>query len=104
MNYGVTAGYLFGELLGSEFQWNHTMADRNAQPIFGGSDVKIFKLNQNQYMGNFLFHFTGRESKLRPFAFIGLGASDLSTNLRSICRSGRGQTGESSRSWFQEWP
>lgn len=84
MNYGVTAGYLFGELFGAEFQWNHTRADTNAQPIFGGPDVKIFKLNQNQYMGNFLFHFTGRESKLRPFAFIGLGASDLSTNRSGV--------------------
>jgi opacity protein-like surface antigen len=83
-NYGVTAGYLFGDLYGLEFQWNHTRADTFAQPVGGGSDVKIFKLNQNQYMGNFVFHFTSQESKLRPFAFIGLGASDLSTNRSGV--------------------
>ena len=67
MNYGVTAGYLVGEHDGVEFQWNHTKADTVAQPVGGGSDVNVFNLNQNQYMGNFLFHFADREAKLRPF-------------------------------------
>jgi opacity protein-like surface antigen len=83
-NYGVTAGYLFGDFYGLEFQWNHTRADTFAEPQGGGSDIKIFKLNQNQYMGNFVFHFAGQESRLRPFAFIGLGASDLSTNRSGV--------------------
>jgi len=83
-NYGATAGYLFGEHYGVEFQWNHTRADTSAQPFGGGSSVKIFTLNQNQYMGNFVFHFTGQESRLRPFAFFGLGASDLSTNRNGV--------------------
>lgn len=80
MNYGATAGYLFGGYYGVEFQWNHTRADTSGQPFGGGPDVKIFTMNQNQYMGNFLLHFKGQESRLRPFAFIGLGASALSTN------------------------
>lgn len=84
MNYGVTAGYLFGEHYGLEFQWNHTAADTFAQPVVGGSDIKVFTLDQNQYMGNFLFHFTGEESALRPFAFVGLGASSLSTNRTGV--------------------
>jgi Outer membrane protein beta-barrel domain len=83
-NYGATAGYLLGEHFGAEFQWNHTRADTSAEPVFGGSSVKVFTLNQNQYMGNFVFHFTGREAKLRPFAFFGLGASSLSTNRSSV--------------------
>jgi opacity protein-like surface antigen len=84
MNYGVTAGYLFGEHFGLEFQWNHTAADTFAQPVAGGSDIKAFTLDQNQYMGNFLFHFTGEESALRPFAFFGLGASSLSPNRTGV--------------------
>jgi len=83
-NFGATAGYLLGDHYGVEFQWNHTRADTSAQPLGGGPEVKIFTLNQNQYMGNFVFHFTGRESRLRPFAFIGLGASDLSTNRPGV--------------------
>jgi len=66
MNYGLTAGYLLGEHAGIEFQWNHTQADTVAQFVGGGPDVNVFKLNQNQYMGNFLFHFAEREAKLRP--------------------------------------
>src|SRR5215467_176985 len=84
MNYGATAGYLFGGYYGAEFQWNHTRADASGQPFNGGSDVKLFKLNQNQYMGNFLLHFKDQQSKLRPFVFIGLGASSLSTNRPGV--------------------
>jgi opacity protein-like surface antigen len=84
MNYGVTAGYLLGEYFGLEFQWNHTAADTFAQPVAGGSDIKAFTLDQNQYMGNFLFHFKSEESALRPFAFFGLGASSLSPNRTGV--------------------
>ena len=83
-NYGVTAGYLFGEHFGLEFQWNKTRANTVAQPRAGGSDIKLFTLNQNQYMGNFVFHFKSQESALRPFAFFGMGASALSTNRRGV--------------------
>src|SRR5262245_10201701 len=83
-NYGATAGYLFGDLFGAEFQWNHTRGNTFAEPLGSGQSVKVFTLNQNQYMGNFLFHFAGRESKLRPFAFVGLGASSLSTNRSGV--------------------
>ena len=84
MNYGLTAGYLLGEHYGIEFQWNKTQADTVAQPAGGGQDRKVFNLNQNQYMGNFLFHFAERESKLRPFAFFGMGASDLSPDRSGV--------------------
>ena len=84
MNYGLSAGYLVGEHYGVEFQWNHSKADTLAQPAGGGSDIKVFALNQDQYMGNFLFHFTDREAKLRPFAFFGLGASHLSPDRSGV--------------------
>src|SRR5215510_1905091 len=83
-NYGVTAGYLVGDHFGVEFQWNYTLADTFAQPVGNASDIKIFSLNQNQYMGNFVYHFAPREMKLRPFAFVGLGASSLSTNRAAV--------------------
>jgi opacity protein-like surface antigen len=83
-NYGVSAGYLLGEHYGVEFQWNHSKADTLAQPAGGGSDIKVFALNQDQYMGNFLFHLTEREAKLRPFAFFGLGASHLSPDRSGV--------------------
>jgi len=83
-NYGASAGYLFGEHFGAEFQWNHTRADTVAQPLGGGSDIKVFTLNQNQYMGNFVYHFTPHEAPLRPFVFLGLGASSLSTNRAGV--------------------
>ena len=87
MNYGLSAGYLVGEHYGVEFQWNHSKADTLAQPAGGGSDIKVFALNQDQYMGNFLFHFTDREAKLRPFAFFGLGlATSRRTGAASIRR------------------
>ena len=84
MNFGASAGYLFGEHYGVEFQWNKTRADTVAQPRAGGPDIKVFTMNQNQYMGKFVLHFKSQESVLRPFAFVGLGASSLSTNRPGV--------------------
>src|SRR5215467_6129639 len=50
LSYGVTAGYLLGEHYGLEFQWNKDEAATRAQPIGGGSSIKVFNLGQNQYM------------------------------------------------------
>ncbi len=84
VNYGITAGYLVGEHYGAEFQWNHNSADTTAQPIGGGSSIKLFSLHQNQYMGNFLFHFTPKESRMRPFLFFGLGANSLDPDVSGV--------------------
>jgi hypothetical protein len=79
--YGVSLGYLLGEHYGVEFEWNHSQADTRLEPRAGGPGVRIFSLNQNQYMGNFLFHFMDREAKLRPYMFFGLGASDRTSRV-----------------------
>ena len=84
LNYGITAGYLLGEHYGIEFQWNKNQAGTRAQPIGGGSSIKVFNLNQNQYMGNFLLHLTDREERFRPFVFFGLGANSLDPDRSSV--------------------
>jgi opacity protein-like surface antigen len=89
VNYGLTLGFLVGEHGGVEFQWNHNKADTVGQPIGGGTSVKLFELTNNQYMGNFLFHFSGREAKMRPFLLLGLGASNLSTDRSGVQGSTR---------------
>lgn len=88
-NYGITAGYLLGEFGEAEFQWNHNNADTTAQPIGGGTSVTVFNLTQNQYMGNFLLHAKDRESKVRPFLLVGLGATSLSTDRSGVQGSTR---------------
>ena len=84
MNYGVTFGYLPNDLLGLEFDWNHTKADTLAEPFGGGQNVKLFSLNQNQYMGNIVWHFTPKENKARPFAFVGFGANNLDPSRAGV--------------------
>jgi opacity protein-like surface antigen len=88
VNYGITAGYLLGEHYGIEFQWNRNSADTRGQAA-GISSVKLFSLNQDQYMGNFLFHFTPKEAKVRPFLFFGLGANSLDANVSGVSGSTR---------------
>ena len=88
VNYGIITGYLVGEHAGVEFQWNRNSADARGQAS-GIPTVKLFSLTQNQYMGNFLFHFTPREARLRPFIFGGLGANALSANVSSVSGSTR---------------
>lgn len=84
LNYGITASYLPGEHAGIEFQWNKMNADTRAQPIAGGSSVKVFSLGQNQYMANFVYHFTDKEARTRPFMFFGLGASSLDPDRSGV--------------------
>jgi len=86
LSYGVSAGYLLGDHYGLEFMWNHNESDTVAEPLGGGNDVKVFGLSTNQYLGNFIFHVTDRESAMRPFVLIGLGATHLSTD-RSVVSS-----------------
>jgi opacity protein-like surface antigen len=83
VNYGVILGYLLGEHGGVEFQWNRNEAGTNAQRVAGPS-VKVFNLTSNQYMGNFLFHFSPKETKFRPFAFVGLGGNNLSSDRSNL--------------------
>ena len=75
--YGLAAGYLRGDHYGVEFMWAYNKADTVARPSGGGSGVKIFTLDTNQYIGNFLAHFTRREKSVRPFLLMGLGATNL---------------------------
>lgn len=84
LNYGLTVGYLPGQHSGIEFQWNKMSADTRAQPVGGGPSVKVFSLGQNQYMVNFLYHFTDKEMNTRPFAFVGLGASALDPDVSGV--------------------
>jgi hypothetical protein len=84
VNYGITLGYLLGEHYGVEFLWNQNKADVRAQPFGGFSSVKLFTMTQNQYLGNFLFHFTPREDKLRPFVMAGLGAAALDPQVHGV--------------------
>ncbi len=72
--YGLAAGYLRGDHYGVEFMWAYNKADTVAQPSGGGSGVKIFTLDTNQYIGNFLAHFTRREKSVRPFVLHGIGS------------------------------
>ncbi len=84
MNYGASLGYLVSDGLGLEFQWNRTQSGTLAEPFGGGPDVKLFSLNQNQYMGNIVWHFKPREEKVRPFAFVGFGASNYSPDRANV--------------------
>ena len=89
INYGLGAGYLLGEHAGVEFLWNYNNANTVAEPRAGGSNVKLFTLDTNQYFANFLFHSSPREQKLRPFVMAGLGATNLhvaSSGISSITR------------------
>jgi len=89
INYGLEAGYLLSERTGIEFLWNYNKADTVAEPRVGGPNKTVFTLDTNQYFGNFLFHFSPREAKTRPFVLVGLGATNLHaarSNVSSITR------------------
>jgi len=84
VNYGISLGYLLGEHSAVEFMWNQNKADVRAQPNGGFASIKLFNMTQNQYLANYLFHFTPREDKLRPFIMAGIGAAALDPNVHGV--------------------
>jgi opacity protein-like surface antigen len=89
MNYGISGVYLLREYTGVEFMWNHNNANTSAHFTAGGTAPNVFDLRTNQYLGDFVIHFTGRESHFRPFVFFGGGVSNLApdrSNAGSITR------------------
>jgi opacity protein-like surface antigen len=84
LNYGIGVGYLTGKYTAVEFMWNHNQADALAQSAAGGADRKVFTLNTNQYLGEFVVHFKDRESRLRPFVLLGAGANNLSPDRSHV--------------------
>jgi hypothetical protein len=89
LNYGVSVSSLIGKYTGVEFMWNHNQAHTLAQSPGGGADLKVFSLNTNQYLGDFVVHFKDRESRLRPFVLFGAGATNLApdrSHVNSITR------------------
>jgi len=53
--------------------------------------VTVFNLTQNQSMGNFLVHANARESRVRPFILVGLGATSLTTDLLRTGAASKGR-------------
>lgn len=84
LSYGISGGYLLGEYTGVEFMWNHNKADTLAQFTGGGTAPRVLRLNTNQYLGDFVVHFSHRESRLRPFALLGLGVSNLGPDRSGV--------------------
>ena len=77
LSYGISGVYLLREYTGVEFMWNHNKANTLAQFTGGGTAPKVLELHTNQYLGDFIVHFKSRESRLRPYVFVGAGVSNL---------------------------
>lgn len=86
---GLSAGYLLGDRYGLEFLWSYNKANTVAQPRGSGSEITIFTLDTNQYLGNFIVHFAPREKALRPFLMAGAGATNLSPARDGVSNSTR---------------
>ena len=70
LNYGVSASYaIASKYTAVEFIWNHNQASTVAQPTNGGANVKLVNLTSNQFLGDFVIHFshpTWRENRNDP--------------------------------------
>lgn len=78
ISYGITAGMNFGDLFGAEFLWNQQRTKAVGKLQGGGEFSEKFDVSNNQYHGNFLFYFKPLDSKWRPYALVGLGATNIS--------------------------
>ena len=85
LNYGVRASYAIGsKYTAVEFMWNHNQASTVAQPTNGGANLKLFNLNGNQFLGDFVVHFKDGDSRLRPFILLGAGSTTLAPDRNQV--------------------
>ena len=84
MNYGLSAGYLLGKHGGIEFTWSRNHVDTLVQPTSGGADVKVFRLNSNQFLGYYVLHFNDRDKRMRPFLLFGAGITNLAPDRSGV--------------------
>ena len=81
ISYGLTAGINFADHFGAEFLWNHQPTQAAGKLVGGGEFPTKIDVSNNQYHGNFLFYFKPADSKFRPYALVGLGATNSSGKL-----------------------
>jgi opacity protein-like surface antigen len=76
--YGITGTFNATPHLGFEFLWNRQPSTAVGKLPGGLSFPQSTSVNIDQFQGNFVFTFREREARLRPFALVGLGATDIS--------------------------
>jgi opacity protein-like surface antigen len=93
LSYGVSTGVNLGEVMGFEFLWNHQPTQVAGKLRQGGEYPTKYDVNNNQYHGNILFHFAPKDSKFRPYALVGFGATNSSGNNDSVTKFSYGLGG-----------
>ena len=72
-SFGLTVGGFFTENWEAEFLWHRQLTSLQASNP--SPALKLATQDVDNYHGNIVYNFGARESKLRPFAFFGLGAT-----------------------------
>ena len=89
-SYNFTVGGYIGPRWLVEFQYGHQDSKLSAEGPAVKTDVS--DLSVDTYHGNFVYHFTNALAHFRPYAFVGLGATDYSFGNFLIPPTG--QTGQ----------
>ena len=80
--WGGQVAWFFSPSLGVEVSWLQQETRLTLATAAGQSD--LFDMSAGQLHGNFVYQFRGDDATLRPFAFVGLGATFFSaTDVRS---------------------
>jgi hypothetical protein len=74
--WGVQAGRLFGERWGAEILWTRQQSALQIANESGSTDLFLFDIGDLH--ADAVYHLAGREAKMRPFLFAGLGAAFFS--------------------------
>ena len=75
-------GFFFGAHLGFEVSW--AQQETKLSLTTGSGSASPFDIDAGQLHGNFIYQFGGEQSRVRPFALVGMGATFFrSANLES---------------------
>ena len=76
--WGLQVGHLFTPRWGAELLWMEQGSALRLGTDAGAAD--LFTMTIRQLQGNVLYHFGNRDTKLQPFVFGGMGATDFSAD------------------------
>lgn len=77
-SFSFTGGYYATPNALIEFMYARQSSELTAAGATGVSEVTISKMNIDNYHVNFVYNWGESDAKLRPYAFVGLGATNYS--------------------------
>jgi hypothetical protein len=84
LTWGATVDVAATELVDFEFLWSRQESALSARSFGIPGSTRIFDMAVSQYHGNLLLHFAENDRRVRPFLFLGAGATYFNPDMDGV--------------------